>query len=353
MSKTILVTGGTGFIGNCFCKLLLAERPEYRVLNVDVCTYAANPSTIEEELKNPNYRFFKTDIRDREAIEKIFEEEKPDIVVNFAAESHVDRSITNPQIFLETNILGTAVLMDACRKYGIERYHQVSTDEVYGDLPLDRPDLFFHEDTPLHTSSPYSTSKASADLLVLAYHRTYGLPVTISRCSNNYGPYQFPEKLIPLIINNALHGKKLPVYGDGKNVRDWLYVEDHAKAIDMVQEKGRLFETYNVGGHNEKQNIEIIHIILDTLQEMLPDDDPRKKLVSENLITYVEDRKGHDRRYAIAPDKIKAEIGWEPETMFKEGIKRTIAWYFEHEDWMKNVTSGDYQKYYDDMYQNR
>ena len=353
MSKTILVTGGTGFIGNCFCKLLLAERPEYRVLNVDVCTYAANPSTIEEELKNPNYKFFKTDIRDREAIEKIFEEEKPDIVVNFAAESHVDRSITNPQIFLETNILGTAVLMDACRKYGIERYHQVSTDEVYGDLPLDRPDLFFHEDTPLHTSSPYSTSKASADLLVLAYHRTYGLPVTISRCSNNYGPYQFPEKLIPLIINNALHGKKLPVYGDGKNVRDWLYVEDHAKAIDMVQEKGRLFETYNVGGHNEKQNIEIIHIILDTLQEMLPDTDPRKKLVSENLITYVEDRKGHDRRYAIAPDKIKAEIGWEPETMFKEGIKRTIAWYFEHEDWMKNVTSGDYQKYYDDMYQNR
>ena len=353
MSKTILVTGGTGFIGNCFCKLLLAERPEYRVLNVDVCTYAANPSTIEEELKNPNYKFFKTDIRDREAIEKIFEEEKPDIVVNFAAESHVDRSITNPQIFLETNILGTAVLMDACRKYGIERYHQVSTDEVYGDLPLDRPDLFFHEDTPLHTSSPYSTSKASADLLVLAYHRTYGLPVTISRCSNNYGPYQFPEKLIPLIINNALHGKKLPVYGDGKNVRDWLYVEDHAKAIDMVQEKGRLFETYNVGGHNEKQNIEIIHIILDTLQEMLPEGDPRKKLVSEDLITYVEDRKGHDRRYAIAPDKIKAEIGWEPETMFKEGIKRTIAWFFEHEDWMKNVTSGDYQKYYEDMYKDR
>ena len=275
------------------------------------------------------------------------------MVVNFAAESHVDRSIENPEVFLDTNIKGTAVLMDACRKYGITRYHQVSTDEVYGDLPLDRPDLFFTEETPIHTSSPYSSSKAAADLLVLAYHRTYGLPVTISRCSNNYGPYHFPEKLIPLMIANALNDKPLPVYGKGENVRDWLYVEDHAKAIDMVQEKGRLFETYNVGGHNEKQNIEIIHIILDTLQEMLPEGDPRKKLVSEELITFVEDRKGHDRRYAIAPDKIKAEIGWEPETMFKEGIKRTIAWFFEHEEWMKNVTSGDYQKYYDDMYKNR
>ena len=283
----------------------------------------------------------------------LFEEEHPDVVVNFAAESHVDRSIENPEVFLQTNILGTQVMLDACRKYGIQRYHQVSTDEVYGDLPLDRPDLFFTEETPIHTSSPYSSSKAGADLLVLAYHRTYGLPVTVSRCSNNYGPYHFPEKLIPLMIANALNDKPLPVYGEGLNVRDWLYVEDHAKAIDMVQEQGRLFQTYNIGGHNEKQNIEIIHIIIETLQEMLPDSDPRKAHINNDLITYVEDRKGHDRRYAIAPDKIKAEIGWYPETMFKEGIRKTIAWYFEHEDWMNNVTSGDYQKYYNEMYEEK
>ena len=353
MSKTIIVTGGAGFIGSNFVFHMLDKYPEYRIVCLDKLTYAGNLSTLEPVMKNPNFRFVKADICDRDAVYRLFEEEKPDIIVNFAAESHVDRSIENPDIFLKTNIMGTAVLMDACRKYGIERYHQVSTDEVYGDLPLDRPDLFFTEETPIHTSSPYSSSKAAADLLVLAYHRTYGLPVSISRCSNNYGPYHFPEKLIPLIINNALHGKKLPVYGDGKNVRDWLYVDDHAKAIDMVQENGRLGETYNVGGHNEKQNIEIINIIIDTLLEMLPADDPRRALVSKDLITYVEDRKGHDRRYAIAPDKIKAEIGWEPETMFKEGIRKTIAWYFEHEDWMKNVTSGDYQKYYEDMYQNR
>lgn len=280
------------------------------MINVDVCTYAANPSTIEEELKHENYKFYKTDIRDREAIEKIFETEKPDIVVNFAAESHVDRSITNPQIFLETNILGTAVLMDACRKYGIERYHQVSTDEVYGDLPLDRPDLFFHEDTPLHTSSPYSTSKASADLLVLAYHRTYGLPVTISRCSNNYGPYQFPEKLIPLMIHNAVHDKSLPVYGEGLNVRDWLYVKDHCYGILTVIEKGSVGEVYNLGGHNEKANIEIVKIILDKLGK------------PESLITHVGDR--HDQRYAIDPTKAVAELGWAPTTMFKDGIVLTI-----------------------------
>ena len=350
---TIIVTGGAGFIGSNFIFHMLKTYPDYRIVCLDKLTYAGNLSTLAPIMSNPNFRFVKADICDRAAVEALFEEEKPDMIVNFAAESHVDRSIEDPNIFLETNIMGTATLMNACRKYGIKRYHQVSTDEVYGDLPLDRPDLFFTESTPLHTSSPYSSSKASADLLVLAYYRTYGLPVSISRCSNNYGPYHFPEKLIPLMINNALQGKKLPVYGDGKNIRDWLYVEDHAKAIDMVQEQGRLFETYNVGGHNEKQNIEIIHIILDTLQEMLPEEDPRKKLVSEDLITFVEDRKGHDRRYAIAPDKIKAEIGWEPETMFKEGIKRTIAWFFEHEEWMKNVTSGDYQKYYDDMYKNR
>ena len=349
----IIVTGGAGFIGSNFVFHMLNTYPDYRIICVDKITYAGNLSTLEPVMDNPNFRFCKIDICDRDAIYGLFEEEHPDMVVNFAAESHVDRSIENPEVFLNTNILGTAVLMDACRKYGIKRYHQVSTDEVYGDLPLDRPDLFFTEETPIHTSSPYSSSKAGADLLVLAYHRTYGLPVTISRCSNNYGPYQFPEKLIPLIINNALHGKKLPVYGDGMNIRDWLYVDDHAKGIDMVQEKGRLGETYNIGGHNEKRNIEIINIIIETLQEILPDGDPRKANVSKNLITYVEDRKGHDRRYAIAPDKIKAEIGWEPETMFKEGIKKTIAWYLEHEDWMKNVTSGDYQKYYEDMYSNK
>lgn len=343
MSKTILVTGGTGFIGNCFCKLLLDERPEHRVINVDVCTYAANPSTIEEELKNPNYKFYKTDIRDREAIEKIFEDEKPDVVVNFAAESHVDRSITNPQIFLETNILGTAVLMDACRKYGIERYHQVSTDEVYGDLPLDRPDLFFHEDTPLHTSSPYSTSKASADLLVLAYHRTYGLPVTISRCSNNYGPYQFPEKLIPLMIHNATHDKLLPVYGEGLNVRDWLYVKDHCYGILAVIERGRVGEVYNLGGHNEKANIEIVKIILDKLGK------------PESLITHVGDRHGHDQRYAIDAAKAMAELGWAPTTMFKDGIVLTIDWYLSEEGmkWTEECTSGEYLRWIEKNYKER
>ena len=349
----IIVTGGAGFIGSNFIFHMLKKYPDYRIICLDCLTYAGNLSTLAPVMDNPNFRFVKESITDREAVYKLFEEEHPDMVVNFAAESHVDRSIENPEVFLTTNIIGTAVLMDACRKYGIKRYHQVSTDEVYGDLPLDRPDLFFTEETPIHTSSPYSSSKASADLLVLAYHRTYGLPVTISRCSNNYGPYHFPEKLIPLIINNALQGKKLPVYGDGKNVRDWLYVMDHAKGIDMVQEKGRLFETYNIGGHNEKQNIQIIHIILDTLQEMLPEGDPRKELVSENLITYVEDRKGHDRRYAIAPDKIKEEVGWYPETCFEDGIRLTIQWFFEHEDWMKNVTSGDYQKYYEAMYKTK
>ena len=339
--KTILVTGGTGFIGNCFCKLLLKERPEYRVINIDSLTYAANPSTMEEELKNPNYKFYKEDIRNRDGIFKIFEDEKPSIVVNFAAESHVDRSIENPGIFLETNIMGTQVLMDACRKYGIERYHQVSTDEVYGDLPLDRPDLFFHEDTPIHTSSPYSTSKASADLLVLAYHRTYGLPVTISRCSNNYGPYQFPEKLIPLMINNANHDKSLPVYGQGLNVRDWLYVEDHCRGILALLEKGRVVEVYNLGGHNEKANIDIVKIILKELGK------------PESLITYVTDRKGHDLRYAIDPAKAMRELGWKPTTMFKDGIKLTIDWYKNHMEWMEECTSGDYQKYYVKMYGDR
>ena len=338
--KTILVTGGAGFIGNCFCKLLLKERPEWKVVNVDSLTYAANPSTIKEELNNPNYKFYKVDIRDRDAVFDVFEKEHPDVVVNFAAESHVDRSIENPGIFLETNIIGTQVLMDACRKYGVERFHQVGTDEVYGDLPLDRPDLFFHEDTPLHTSSPYSTSKASADLLVLAYYRTYGLPVTISRCSNNYGPYQFPEKLIPLMISKAKKNESLPVYGKGLNVRDWLYVEDHCRGILAVLEKGRIGEVYNLGGHNEKANIEIVKIILKELNK------------PESLITYVADRHGHDLRYAIDPAKATKELGWTPTTMFKDGIKLTIKWYQEHEEWLDECVKSE-QAWFEKNYKNR
>ena len=341
MKKTILVTGGTGFIGNCFCKLLLKERPDYRVINVDACTYAANPSTIKEELKNPNYKFYKTDIRNREEIYKIFEVEKPDIVVNFAAESHVDRSIKDPTIFLETNIIGTSVLMDACREYGIERFHQVSTDEVYGDLPLDRPDLFFHEDTPLHTSSPYSTSKASADLLVLAYYRTFGLPVTISRCSNNYGPYQFPEKLIPLMIDKAKKNEPLPVYGEGLNVRDWLYVEDHCRGILAVLEKGRVGEVYNLGGHNERNNLYIVKRILMELGK------------PESLITFVPDRHGHDQRYAIDPHKANVELDWDPVTTFEEGIKMTIKWYDENQWWLDECTSGEYKNWLEKNYKDR
>ena len=337
----ILVTGGAGFIGSNFIFHLLGKHPEDRVICVDKLTYAGNLSTLAPVMDAPNFVFYKTDICDRNGIYEIFEKEHPDIVVNFAAESHVDRSIENPSVFLETNILGTSVLMDACRKYGITRYHQVSTDEVYGDLPLDRPDLFFTEETPLHTSSPYSSSKASADLLVLAYHRTYGLPITISRCSNNYGPYHFPEKLIPLMIINALHDKPLPVYGEGINVRDWLYVEDHCKAIDFIIRNGRVGEVYNVGGHNEMRNIDIVKLICQKLGK------------PESLITYVTDRKGHDMRYAIDPTKIHNELGWLPETKFADGIDKTIAWYLSHEDWWKPIISGEYQNYYEQMYGNR
>lgn len=317
---TIIVTGGAGFIGSNFVFHMLQAHPDYRIVCLDKLTYAGNLSTLEPVLQQDNFRFVKADICDRQAVDKLFQEEKPDIVVNFAAESHVDRSIENPGIFLETNIMGTAVLMDACRKYGIQRYHQVSTDEVYGDLPLDRPDLFFTEETPLHTSSPYSSSKASADLLVMAYYRTYGLPVTISRCSNNYGPYHFPEKLIPLMIANALADKPLPVYGNGENVRDWLYVEDHCRAIDLIIHAGKVGEVYNVGGHNEKRNIDIVRIICQELGK------------PESLIVHVEDRKGHDRRYAIDPAKIHRELGWLPETKFEDGIKKTIKWYLEHKN---------------------
>ena len=335
---TIIVTGGAGFIGSNFVFHMLQAHPDYRIVCLDKLTYAGNLSTLEPVLQQDNFRFVKADICDRQAVDKLFQEEKPDIVVNFAAESHVDRSIENPGIFLETNIMGTAVLMDACRKYGIQRYHQVSTDEVYGDLPLDRPDLFFTEETPLHTSSPYSSSKASADLLVMAYYRTYGLPVTISRCSNNYGPYHFPEKLIPLMIANALADKPLPVYGNGENVRDWLYVEDHCQAIDLIIHNGKVGEVYNVGGHNEKRNIDIVRIICQELGK------------PESLIVHVEDRKGHDRRYAIDPAKIHRELGWLPETKFEDGIKKTIKWYLEHKKWWQDIINGEYQEYYAKMY---
>ena len=345
---TIIVTGGAGFIGSNFIFHMMEAHPDYRIVCLDCLTYAGNLSTLAPVMDKPNFRFVKESITDRDAVYKLFEEEHPDIVVNFAAESHVDRSIENPEVFLDTNIKGTAVLMDACRKYGIQRYHQVSTDEVYGDLPLDRPDLFFTEETPIHTSSPYSSSKAAADLLVLAYHRTYGLPVTISRCSNNYGPYQFPEKLIPLLINNAKHHKTLPVYGDGMQIRDWLYVMDHCKAIDMVANGGKDGEVYNVGGHNERPNIFIVKTVIEQLHDRLKDEG-----ISEELIKHVADRLGHDRRYGIDPTKIKNDLGWYPETPFEKGIVLTIDWYLAHEEWMDHVTSGNYQKYYEQMYKNK
>ena len=338
---TIIVTGGAGFIGSNFVYLQLKEHPEDRIICLDKLTYAGNLSTLQEAMEHPNFRFVKADIADRAAVEQLFEQEHPDIVVNFAAESHVDRSIENPGIFLQTNIMGTQVLMDACRKYGIQRYHQVSTDEVYGDLPLDRPDLFFTEDTPIHTSSPYSSSKAGADLLVLAYYRTFGLPVSITRCSNNYGPYHFPEKLIPLMISRALADEALPVYGKGENVRDWLYVEDHCKAIDLVMRKGRAGEVYNVGGHNERTNLEVVKTILKELGKL------------ESLITFVTDRPGHDMRYAIDPTKIHSELGWLPETKFEDGIRQTIQWYLDNKKWWQDIISGEYQNYFDQYYRQK
>ena len=337
----IIVTGGAGFIGSNFVYYQHKKHPADKIICVDKLTYAGNLETLEPLMQKDNFKIIKADIADRKAIYKIFEREKPYIVVNFAAESHVDRSIENPEIFLQTNIIGTSVLLDACRKYGIDRYHQVSTDEVYGDLPLDRPDLFLTEQTNLHTSSPYSASKASADLLVMAYHRTYKVPTTISRCSNNYGPYHFPEKLIPLMIINALDDKPLPVYGDGLNVRDWLYVEDHCHAIDLIMRKGKVGEVYNVGGHNERANIDVVKTILKQLGK------------PESLIEHVTDRKGHDRRYAIDPTKIHEELGWEPETKFEDGIRKTVQWYLDNRDWWLNIISGDYQSYYERMYGQR
>ncbi|MBR1729788.1 MAG: dTDP-glucose 4,6-dehydratase [Selenomonadaceae bacterium] len=337
----IVVTGGAGFIGSNFVYYMLENHPDDKIICYDKLTYAGNLETLEKAQSNKNFKFIKGDISNREEVEKLFIEEKPDVIVNFAAESHVDRSIEEPELFLKTNIIGTSILLDACKKFGIKRFHQVSTDEVYGDLPLDRPDLFFTEKTNLHTSSPYSASKASADLLTMAYGRTYNIPITISRCSNNYGPYHFPEKLIPLMIINALNDKKLPVYGEGLNVRDWLYVEDHCSAIDLILQNGKVGEVYNIGGHNERSNIEVVETILHILGK------------PETLIEHVTDRKGHDLRYAIDPTKIEEELGWTPKTSFSDGIRKTIDWYLENKSWWEKIISGEYQNYYERMYSNR
>ena len=338
---TYIITGGAGFIGGNFVYHMLDTHHDDRIVCYDALTYAGNLETLDRAMQNPNFKFIKGDISDRAQVDAMFESERPDVIVNFAAESHVDRSIDDPGVLLQTNVIGTQVLMDACRKYGIGRYHQVSTDEVYGDLPLDRPDMLFTEETPLHTSSPYSASKASADLLILAYHRTYGLPVTISRCSNNYGPYHFPEKLIPLMIANALNDKPLPVYGRGENVRDWLYVADHCKAIDLILQHGRAGEVYNIGGHNEMRNIDIVKLILRELNK------------PESLIAFVTDRAGHDLRYAIDPGKIHAELGWFPQTKFSDGLKLTVKWYLENRAWWERIISGEYMEYYKRMYEGR
>ena len=337
----ILVTGGAGFIGGNFVHYMVNRYPEDMIVNLDLLTYAGNLETLKPVENKPNYKFIKGDIADRKFVFELFQKEGFDAVVNFAAESHVDRSIENPTIFVTTNVLGTTTLLDASKEFGVKRYHQVSTDEVYGDLPLDRPDLFFTEATPLHTSSPYSSSKASADLFVLAYYRTFGLPVTISRCSNNYGPYHFPEKLIPLMISRALANEQLPVYGTGENVRDWLYVEDHCAAIDLILRHGRIGEVYNVGGHNERTNLEVVKTILKVLNK------------PESLIRYVKDRPGHDMRYAIDPTKLENELGWKPEYNFDTGIRQTIEWYLNNKEWWQNIISGVYTKYFDKMYGER
>lgn len=353
--KTYLVTGAAGFIGANYLKYILAKHSDIKVVVLDALTYAGNLGTIANDIDNERCFFVKGDICDRELADRLFGEYKFDYVVNFAAESHVDRSIENPQLFLMTNILGTQNLLDAARRawvtgkdeYGYPtwrkgvRYHQVSTDEVYGDLPLDRPDLFFTENTPIHTSSPYSASKASADLFVLAYHRTFGTPVTVSRCSNNYGPYHFPEKLIPLMISRALADEELPVYGNGENVRDWLHVSDHCEAIDLIIHKGKVGEVYNIGGHNERTNLQVVQTILKALDK------------PESLIKYVKDRPGHDRRYAIDPTKIETELGWKPKYNFDTGIAQTIQWYLDNEDWWKHIISGEYQNYFAEMYKDR
>ena len=329
-----LITGGAGFIGSNYCHYVTEKYPNDYFVCIDALTYAGNYNNIKSLENKSNFKFVKGNINDRDLIYKLFEEEKFDYVINFAAESHVDNSIKNPTIFLETNIIGTSVLMDACVKFGIKRYHQVSTDEVYGDLPLDRPDLLFTEETPIHTSSPYSTSKASADLLVMAYHRTYGLPVTISRCSNNYGPYQFPEKLIPVVFSKAMRNEKIPVYGTGENVRDWIHVYDHNVGVDLIVRNGRDGEVYNLGGHSERTNLTVVKTILKQLGK------------SEDLIEFVSDRKGHDLRYAIDSTKVERELGWTRTHTFEDGIKETIEWYVNNQEWVNNILSGEYKNAY-------
>lgn len=328
---TILVTGGAGFIGGNFIRFMLKKYPSYRIICYDSLTYAGNPESLADLKDNPSFCFIKGDITDRTTVERVFSENKPDIVVNFAAESHVDRSIDNPSLFITTNVIGTQVLLDAALRYRVRRFHQISTDEVYGDLPLDRPDLLFTESTPLCASSPYSASKASADLLALSYFRTFGLNVTVSRCSNNYGAYQFPEKLIPLMITKALGGHPLPVYGKGENIRDWIHVDDHCRAVDLILHNGREGEVYNIGGGNEKKNIDIVKMIC------------RELSVPETTITHVDDRKGHDLRYAVDSSKISAELGWKPEVDFDEGIKSTIRWYLDNRIWWENILTGKYR----------
>lgn len=378
--KTYLVTGAAGFIGSNYIKYILKKHDDIKVIILDALTYAGNLATIASDIDNERCFFVRGNICDSELVERLFADYKFDCIVNFAAESHVDRSIEDPQLFLQTNILGTQNLMDAARRAWVTgkdetgyptwrkdvRFHQVSTDEVYGSLGSEG---YFTETTPLCPHSPYSASKASADMIVMAYHDTYKMPVTITRCSNNYGPYHFPEKLIPLIIKNILEGKRLPVYGDGSNVRDWLYVEDHCKAIDLVVNKGRCGEVYNVGGHNEKKNIDIVKLTISTIHDMMSEKPELRKIlkkkelnengeisidwINDSLISYVKDRLGHDKRYAIDPTKISEELGWTPETKFEDGIVKTIEWYLNNQEWVKNVTSGDYQNYYENMYKNK
>ncbi len=337
----ICITGAAGFIGGNFAHYWFNHYPNDQIIAVDALTYAGNLATLKPLMDQANFTFVKADITDGSTMAHLFEQYHFDVVVNFAAETHVDRSVVDPAVFLKTNILGVQVLMDLCRKYDVKRFHQVSTDEVYGDLPLDRPDLLFTESTPLHTSSPYSASKASADLLVNAYVRTYGLKATISRCSNNYGPYQFPEKLIPLMIQRALNDESLPVYGQGTNVRDWLHVYDHCSAIDLIIHNGKEGEVYNIGGHNERNNLEVVKTILKQLGK------------DESLIHFVKDRPGHDLRYAIDPTKMEKELGWKPVYTFDKGIKETIDWYLSNKDWWQPIVNGDYQHYYETMYKDR
>ena len=342
--STILITGGAGFIGSNFVKYMLDKYSDYNIINLDALTYCGNLENLKDIEDMENYSFVKGDIRDKELVNDLVS--KSDYVINFAAESHVDRSITDPEIFIKSNVLGTQVLLNAAKEFGVEKYIQISTDEVYGTLGETG---YFSETTPLQPNSPYSASKAGGDLITRAYFETFDLPVNITRCSNNYGPYQFPEKLIPLFINNIRHRKPLPVYGKGENVRDWLYVEDHARAIDLIFHQGTVAETYNIGGFNEWKNIDIIKVVINTVDRLLG----REEGEDMNLITYVTDRAGHDMRYAIDSRKLQAELGWEPSLQFEEGIEKTVRWYLDHQDWMDNITSGEYEKYYEDMYKGR